>query len=206
MYCLFPRRSFLATRLYSKRSSLAGRNHFRKYLLHSLAVRGVDMTSGCQPCLSPLLPPHNQKGPRTRLKQLLQLFSSSLNTAKIAISQEVSFSNLFCCNRMWELGLKVTGGCKKKKKDTGWEGEEEWSLPWAWIKNNIPGIEPVGVRMCWSVLGGGPSGGPVRTVTALTYTPFVQETLQWDKKLSSSGICLEVWKGRSRVKGFLNGF
>lgn len=124
MYCLFPRRSFLATRLYSKRSSLAGRNHFRKYLLHSLAVRGVDMTSGCQPCLSPLLPPHNQKGPRTRLKQLLQLFSSSLNTAKIAISQEVSFSNLFCCNRTWELGLKVTGGCKKKKRHRlrGWRG------------------------------------------------------------------------------------
>ena len=114
MYGLFPRRSFLATWLDSKRSSLAGRNHFRKYLLHSLAVRGVDMTSGCQPCLSPLLPPHNQRGPRTCLKQLLQLFSSSLNTAKIAISQEVSFSNLFCCKRRWELDLKVTRGCKKK--------------------------------------------------------------------------------------------
>ena len=82
-----------------KRSSLAGRNHLRKYLLHSLAVRGVDMTSGCQLCLSPLLPPHNQKGARTHLKQLLCLFSSSLNTAKIAISQEVSLSNLFCCKR-----------------------------------------------------------------------------------------------------------
>lgn len=50
--------------------------------------------------------------------------------------------------------------------------------------------------------------GPVRTVTLLRTPQLIKETLQWVKKLSSSGFRLEVWKGMnegSSSAGFKSG-